>query len=99
MATAAHVDTPSFEIPSRLSHRHAKELRSAVRSALEQGERHFVVDCHAWDALDLPMLSSLIQCAQACRERGATLEVTSLSPVLQADVRALHLSERLGLDA
>ena len=101
MATAAHVDcssAPLFEIPNRISNWHAKELRSRVRSALEHGDRHLVVDCHAWDTLDLNMLSSLIQCAQACREQGATFEVASLSPVLKADVRALNLHERLGLD-
>jgi anti-anti-sigma regulatory factor len=100
MATAAQeFSTALYEIPSRISNGHAKELRSRVRSALESGERRFVVDCHAWESLDLNMLSTLIQCAAECRLHGATLEVESLSSVLEADVRALHLHERLGLHA
>jgi anti-anti-sigma regulatory factor len=98
MATAAQeFSTALFEIPSRLSNGDAKELRSHVRRALEDGERRLVVDCHAWETLDLNMLSSLIQCAAACREQGATFEVTSLSSSLAADVRALNLHDRLGL--
>ena len=98
MATAAHeMTTAHFEIPSSLSSGHAKELRLRVQSALEHGERHLVVDCHAWETLDLSMLSSLIQCAAACREQGATFEVTRLSSTLRADVRALNLHDRLGL--
>src|SRR5262245_22527293 len=99
MATAARLQTTvaHFEIPGRLSTRHARELRSRVRRALAQGERRFVVDCHAWQELDFAMLSSLIQCAAECREHGATFEVASLSSGLAADVRALQLHERLGL--
>ena len=99
MAAAAHLncDSTRFEIPSRLSSHHARELRLGVRRALEHGERRLVVDCGAWEEFDFMMLSSLIQCAAACREHGATFEVTSLSSDLKADVRELRLHDRLDI--
>jgi anti-anti-sigma regulatory factor len=98
MATAAQeFSIAQFEIPSHLSNGDGKQLRSQIRQALQDGERHLVVDCQAWDALDLNMLSSLIQCAADCREHGATFEIASLSSAVAADVRALNLHDRLGL--
>lgn len=98
MATAAlSFGSAHFEISRQSTTRHARDLRSGVRQALQQGDRHFVVDCGAWNQLDLSMLSSLIQCATACREHGASFEVANMSTELRADVLALQLGERLGL--
>jgi anti-anti-sigma regulatory factor len=83
----SHLDTP----------RRARDLRALVRQGLEAGDRHFVVDCAAWRQFDLTVLSLLIQCAAACREQGASFEVSNMSHELRADVRALQLNERLGL--
>jgi anti-anti-sigma regulatory factor len=97
MGTAAK-STNSFTrlaIPARVAY--AKELRSRVTQALDDGERRLVVDCQAWDELDVPTLSSLVQCASACRAIGASFEVTNLSTQIRADVRSLQLENRLGL--
>ena len=78
MASAAHMNSQSASFrdsdPDNTSY-HAKDLRSQVRQALEDGDRHLVVDCEGWNRFDLSMLSSLIQCAAACREHGASFEV------------------------
>ncbi len=86
-----------FSIPqSRLS-RNGKELRADVRHALDRGENRILVDCEGWSEFDLPTLSSLVHCASACRTSGASFEVSNLSGKIMADVRALRLGERLGL--
>ena len=98
MTIAAPLDMSArFAIPQRHSPRHAKDLRSRVNQALQQGDRHLVVDCEGWDRLDLGMLSSLIQCATACREHGASFEVANMSTAIRADVAELRLGGRLGL--
>jgi anti-anti-sigma regulatory factor len=99
MATAAHPTSMSarFAIPQLHDSHHAKALRARVHEALTQGDRHLVVDCGAWNRLELNMLSSLIQCASACREHGASFEVANMSSEVRADVHALQLSGRLGL--
>jgi anti-anti-sigma regulatory factor len=86
-----------FSIPEMMKPHHARELRTGVRQALEQGESHITVDCESWNQLDLSMLSSLVQCASACREWGASFEVANMSGKIRADVRALRLDQRLGL--
>jgi len=100
MATAAPLNYGSahFEILREKNTAHqARDLRARVRHALQRGERHVVVDCTAWNQLDLSMLSALIQCASTCREHGASFEIANISNELRADVRALQLNERLGL--
>jgi len=98
MATASHAEINStrFAIPQRHSSHHARDLRSNVHQALQLGDRHLIVDCEAWDRLDLGMLSSLIQCASACREHGASFEVANMSNEMRASVRDLQLGSRLG---
>lgn len=97
--TATHLNGSSarFAIPPTHKPHHAKDLRSRVHQALEQGDRHLVVDCGSWNRLDFNMLSSLIQCASACREQGASFEVANMSSEVRADVLALQLGGRLGL--
>ncbi|MEP6495576.1 MAG: STAS domain-containing protein [bacterium] len=99
MASTApmHFNSARFEIARNSTSQQAKELRSRVRQSLEEGERHLVVDCEAWQQLDLSVLSSLIQCAAACKHEGASFEVANLSSTMQANVRALQLGGRLGL--
>jgi anti-anti-sigma regulatory factor len=86
-----------FAIPRRVPPSYAKELRSRVSQALDDGERRFVIDCEAWDSIDVMTLSSLVQCASACRAIGASFEVTNLSTQIRDDVRTLQLDDRLGL--
>lgn len=96
-ATLMNVSVVRFEIPKTRASQYGRDLRSDVRHALQHGDRHMVVDCEAWNELDLNTLSSLIQCASACREQGAQFEVTNMSTNIRAAVRALHLNERLGI--
>jgi len=56
-----------------------------------------VVDCEAWDSLDLEMLSSLIQCVSVCREHGASLKFANMSDEVRKHVHDLQLQHRLGL--
>jgi hypothetical protein len=102
MATAAHFDGSQalpLEIIAVSSTEDGKEVRSRVRQALQHGVREFVFDCERWHQLDLRVLSSLVQCAAACREHGATFDVANMSSTILKDVRELRLAERLGLVA
>ncbi len=97
MATAAYSLPTRFQIPRAHTARHAKALRASVHESLQHGDRHLVFDCEAWSELDVSMLSSLIQCAAACRENGAQFEVENVSREMKERVRALGLVERLGI--
>jgi anti-anti-sigma regulatory factor len=99
METSAlmHESVARFEIPETRASQYGRNLRSDIRHALQHGDRHLVVDCEAWNELDLSTLSSLIQCASACRAQGASFEVTNMSSNIRAAVHALHLTDRLGL--
>lgn len=99
MGAAVPLQTPraNFRIQSFSNGRPGHELRNQVRAALQRGERAVVVNCEGWNSLDFPILSSLIQCASACREHGASFEIANMSSSLLADVRALQLEARLGL--
>jgi anti-anti-sigma regulatory factor len=97
MATSAQDGSVRFSIPRHRSRQRAKELRAGIRYALQQGDRRMVVDCEAWDSLDLEMLSSLIQCVSVCREHGASLEFANMSDEVRKHVHDLQLQHRLGL--
>jgi len=86
-----------FETLCPTSPEPARGIRSRVHNALQQGYRDLVIDCEAWERLDLGLLSALIQCVAACRAQGASLEIANLSDQIRADVRALQLNGRLGL--
>lgn len=76
----------------------ARQLRAQVHQALQNGDRHLVVDCESWNEFDLGTLSSLIQCATVCREAGASFEVANMSHGIRESVRDLQLARRLGID-
>ncbi len=100
MATAAHVrkhEGTQFSIPSLRSSRHGRLLLGSVNQALDGGDRHVVIDCAEWMQLDLGMLSTVIQCASRCRERGADFELINLSDELRRAVYDLLLANRLGI--
>jgi hypothetical protein len=91
--------TRSYDLafaPSELPNR--RSLRQGVRAALDSGRQRIVIDCRSWQELDLPLLSVLVQCARDCRRLGASFEMTNLPPHIRADIDALRLSERLGLN-
>lgn len=90
-------DAARFCIPTLVTTGYAKTLRENVREALRLGARRLVVDCDAWSRMDVNVLSSLIQCASACREYGASFEVANVPSDILDDVRALRLQSRLGL--
>lgn len=100
MATATQPTFPGvrFAIPRMMQAHHAKDLRAGVRQALELGEGRITIDCESWSELHLGMLSSLVQCASDCRVSGASFEVANMSGKVRADVRALRLDHRLGLE-
>ena len=103
MATAlrsevqAAVHAFHVQLDERGDDSYRRRLRETIVGALDGGEEHVVVDCMAWKTLDLPLLSTLIQCANACDSRGAVFEVMNLSATLRSDITALHLAPRLGL--
>ena len=76
-----------------------RTLRDRVVRALDDGERHVVIDCREWRQLDLLVLSALVRCARACCEFGAGFELINLRDHLRADLRELRLDERLGIHA
>ena len=99
MVIAAHMTVQSarFAIPAKRTSYAARELRTQVRQALQEGDRHLVVDCEDWNEFDLTTLSSLIQCAAACREQGASFEFANMSSDIRENVRDLQLAGRLGI--
>jgi anti-anti-sigma regulatory factor len=98
MNTAQMTMNPThFSIPAQASRSTGRDLRSRVNDALGQGDQHLVIDCAEWSQFDLNLLSVLIQCASACRARGASLDVVNVSPHIREEVQSLQLGERLGL--
>lgn len=100
MATAEQVrkhNGTQFSIPSLRSSRQGRLLLGSVKQALDVGDRHVVIDCAEWIQLDLGMLSTVIQCASRCRERGADFELVNLSDELRRAVHDLLLATRLGI--
>jgi anti-anti-sigma regulatory factor len=84
-----------FAVSTDVSTNRGRDLRWRVHEALERGDKHVVIDCVAWDDLDVRVISSLIQCASACRERGAALEVTNIKSQIKDELIALQLGHRL----
>jgi len=78
---------------------YSRTLRASVVEALECGRRAVVIDCSGWEHLDFGVLSALIQCASACRARGASFEIVNLSHAMRSSIQALRLDGRLGLGA
>jgi anti-anti-sigma regulatory factor len=78
---------------------YSRILRASVVEALDRGRRAVVVDCSGWQQLDFGVLSALIQCASACRARGASFELVNLSLAMRSSIQALRLDSRLGLGA
>lgn len=88
-----------LEISTDISTHRGRDLQSSVHQALQRGDKHLVVDCVALDDLDLRVLSSLIRCASACREQGASFEVANMRSHIKDEVYALHLGDRLAMIA
>jgi hypothetical protein len=95
--TELNVGSARFSIAALANRGPARQLRALVDRALDEGDRHVVFDCSEWSQMEVKTLSSLIQGAAACSERGARFEVANLSMDLQKHVRDLHLAGRLGL--
>jgi anti-anti-sigma regulatory factor len=76
-----------------------RSLRATIAAAMDRGVSHVVVDCAGWERLDLSVLSSLVQGANACGLRGVTFELVNLERELHADITALRLGTKLGLYA
>jgi anti-anti-sigma regulatory factor len=87
----------SVELSADFDDGYRRGLLSDILRALDNGERHVVVNCDAWRRLDLPLLSTLIQCAKSCDSQGAMFEVVNIAPEVLACISALRLNGRLGL--
>lgn len=74
-----------------------RTLQQRVRDALDQGRDRVVIDCRAWEELDLIVLSALVDCAGACVEKGVSFELSNLRRELRARIQSLLLAERLGI--
>jgi anti-anti-sigma regulatory factor len=99
MATAVRAESAPFciglvDVLHVANHR---SLRATITAALDCGASHIIVDCSGWERLDLSVLSTLVQGANACGLRGATFELLNLERDLRADIRALRLGAKLGL--
>ena len=99
MATALRSDQSPYhvQLSDNFDDGYRRALRSEVVGALDSGHQHVVVDCFAWNRLDLGVLSALIQCAKACARRGVGFEVVNLTRQIRLDIEALRLDDRLGL--
>ena len=69
----------------------------AIIQSFERGVNRVVVDCRDWSRLDFGLLSALVKAADFSRRVGATLELVNLSKSINADIRELRLSRRLGV--
>jgi anti-anti-sigma regulatory factor len=96
-AVSAGVTSFNVDLSGHFGDGFRRCLQSEILCALRRGERHVVVDCRAWLRLDLPLLSTLIQCAKSCDLEGAVFEVVNMSNEIRANVDALRLDTRLGL--
>jgi anti-anti-sigma regulatory factor len=76
-----------------------RRLRAEIIAALACGRREFVVDCSAWERIDLGVLSILIQCTKACVEHQADLELVNIPSDVRLGIYALRLEHRLRLSA
>jgi len=76
-----------------------RRLRAEIITALACGRREFIVDCSAWNRIDLSILSVLIQCAKACGDRQADFELVNVASEVRSSIHALRLEHRLRLSA
>jgi anti-anti-sigma factor len=76
-----------------------RRLRAEIITALACGRREFIVDCSAWDRIDLAVLSVLIQCAKACGDHQADFELVNVPSEVRSSIHALRLEHRLRLSA
>ena len=76
-----------------------RRLRAEIITALACGRRAFVVDCSAWDRIDLAVLSVLIQCAKVCGDQQADFELINVPSEVRSSIHALRLEHRLRLSA
>ena len=87
----------TIELQREMSAFGPRSLRSAIMTALGNGDRHVVVDCCGWNSLDLVVLSALVQGAKACAALGASFELVNLAGNVRDDIVALRLERRLGV--
>jgi len=95
----AEVTAVRIKLESNRSPMYRRGLRERVTGALEEGLQHVIIDCSSWADLDLLMLSAVVGCANACRERGAYFRIENLRTSLHSEIASLHLAERIGLSA
>jgi anti-anti-sigma regulatory factor len=76
-----------------------RRLRAEIITALACGRREFIVDCSAWDRIDLAVLSVLIQCAKVCGDQQADFELINVPSEVRSSIHALRLEHRLRLSA
>ena|SRR5437016_5121738 len=76
-----------------------RRLRAEIITALACGRRAFIVDCSAWERIDLAVLSVLIQCAKVCGDLQADFELVNVPSEVRSSIYALRLEHRLRLSA
>jgi anti-anti-sigma factor len=101
LATATQQNRLAYQV--RLSKdfdgAYRRRLRAEIITALACGQRQFIVDCSAWDRIDLAVLSVLIQCAKACGDQQADFELVNVPSEVRSSIHALRLEHRLRLSA
>jgi len=101
LATAFRLEDTAYRVrlARDIDGDYRRALRAEIIGALSRGQREFVVDCSAWQRIDLGLLSALIQCAKACAERQADFAFVNMSKEIRSSIEALRLDHRLGLTA
>jgi len=89
----------TIELQREMSASGPRALRTSIMAALGKGDRRVVVDCFGWEALDLVVLSTLVQGAKACAALGVAFELVNVPGKVRDDIVALRLERRLGLVA
>lgn len=101
LATAAQPNRLAYQVrlAKDFDGAYRRRLRAEIITALACGRREFIVDCSAWERIDLAVLSVLIQCAKACGDRQADFELVNVPSEVRSSIYALRLEHRLRLSA
>lgn len=87
----------ALQVPALHSSDENRVFRSRVHRALENGDRAVILDCRASPNVDVRLLSTLLRCADLCRDHGTRFELVNVSSELQTVAHDLLFETRLGM--
>jgi anti-sigma B factor antagonist len=59
----------------------SQELQENIRTCLDAGDLHLLVDCHQVTAFDSTALETLLSCSRLARRKGGTIKLVHLNEV------------------